>query len=89
MTVPQFVESDLPGTPASFIERIGIVPPDCYAVTDGETWGVYPKKYCRGARIIRCSKCGAPATRIDPHYPYFDELNLCDECNQDKELEDE
>lgn len=82
---PQFVESDLPGTSVSFIERIGTVPPDCYAVTDGEVWGVYPKKYCRGAKIIKCSVCGRPATHIDPYFPYFTDLNLCDEHWRERE----
>ena len=64
---------------AQFIECAATVPPDCYAVTDGETWGIYPQRYCRGATIIRCSKCGKPATHVDPYFPYFTELNLCDE----------
>lgn len=90
MNNPQFVESDLPEVPVTVdVVRRATVPPDCYAVTDGETWAVYPKKYCRGAWIIKCRICGEPATHIDPQYPYFDDMNLCDECNQDKELEDE
>lgn len=64
------------------------VPLNHYAVTDGETWECYPKRYCKGARVVKCRVCGAPATHVDAMYPYFDEFNLCDECKQDKDLEE-
>ena len=68
----------------AFIEKTTTVPPDCYAVTDGETWEIHPKKLCKGAKIIRCSVCGEPATSIDPYFPYFAELNLCDRCRENR-----
>lgn len=86
-------ELELPGTPetpeADFVERVIGVPPDCYAVTDGEDWAIYPKKYCKGAKIIKCRICGAPATNIDPNYPRFNDWNLCDECALEVEVEEE
>ena len=68
------------GENISFIERKSYsIENGCYAVTDGESWEVYPQQYCRGANIVKCRVCGKPATHVDAQYPYFDEFNLCDE----------
>ena len=73
-----------PAQKAEFIEKNATVPPDCHAVTDGESWAIYPKKFCRNATIIRCSRCGKPATHIDAYFPYHVEHNLCDHCHLER-----
>ncbi len=30
-------------------------------------------------RVLKCVKCGKPATKIDHHWPYMSDYNLCDE----------
>lgn len=74
-------------TPAYIERRSYDVPPDHYAVTDGEEWATYPKRYCKGAKIVKCRICGLPATHVDAYFPADDEFNLCDNCYTDKELE--
>lgn len=66
-----------------FIERSGYaVPPEHYAVydpADPAYWECYPKRYCRGAKIVKCHVCGNPATHVDAQFPSFTDGNLCDE----------
>ena len=73
-----------PAQKAQFIERNATVPPDCHAVADGDSWAIYPKKLCRNATIIKCSRCGKPATHIDSYFPYHVEHNLCDRCRLER-----
>jgi hypothetical protein len=70
--------------PDGYVERrFYRVTAEHYAVTDGEVWKTYPKKLCKGARIVTCVKCGKPAVIVDAMYPYFHDLNRCGEHTAD------
>lgn len=59
--------------------------PLIYVMSLGD-WSAHPelmllsKAVQSGREIVSCSKCGLPATWYDSKWPYFTDMNFCNEC---------